>query len=129
MARTVGYPQSVIKTASGAHGTLSLSFAATASQGIGRLGFVVLGTEGEVEIALRGPCLTLKHTKADGSVVLTEHAHCGVGLELAAFIRAIKGIDDGLGGPLSALKDVALLQASFESHGKLVDLQELLPEF
>ena len=119
----------VIKTASGAHGTLSLSFAASASQGAGRFGFVVLGTGGLVEITRESPCLTLKHTKADGSVVSTEHAQHGVELELAAFVEAIKGIDDGLGGPISALKDVALLQASFESQGKLVDLQELVPEF
>ncbi|KAF9652272.1 NAD(P)-binding protein [Thelephora ganbajun] len=118
----------VIQTASGAHGSFSLSFAASV-QNTARFGFVILGTEGLVEITRKGSDLTLKLTKADGSVDTIEHAPRGVQLELAAFVNAIKGVDDGLGTPLSALKDVGLLQAAFESQGKLVDLQELVPEF
>ena len=72
--------------------------------------------------------LALKLTKADGSVVSTDHAHRGVELELAAFADAIKGVDDGLGTPLSALSDVGLLQATFQSQGTPIDLQELVPE-
>lgn len=117
---------SVIRTASGTHGTFSLSFAASA-QSAARFGFVVLGTQGLVEITCEGSGLTLKLTKADGSVVSTDHAQRGVELELAAFVNAIKGVDDGLGTPLSALKDVGLLQATFESQGKPIDLQELVP--
>ena len=118
---------SVIRTASGTHGTFSLSFAVPA-QSAARFGFVVLGTEGLVDITREDSGLTLKLTKADGSVVSTDHAHRGVELELAAFLNAIKGTDDGLGTPLSALKDVGLLQATFESQGKPIDLQELVPE-
>lgn len=91
-------------------------------------GFVVLGTEGQAEITRDGSNLILKFTKADGSVVSTEYAPRGVELEHAAFINAIEGVDDGLGMPLSALKDVGLLQATFESQGKPIDLQELIPE-
>jgi hypothetical protein len=91
-------------------------------------GFVVLGTEGQAEIIRDGSNLILKFTKADGSVVSTEHPPRGVELEHAAFINAIEGIDDGRGTPLSALKDVGLLQATFESQGKPIDLQELVPE-
>lgn len=72
--------------------------------------------------------MTLKLTKADGSIISTDHTRDGVELELAVFINAIKGADDGLGTPSSTLKDVGLLQAAFESHGKPVDLQELVPE-
>lgn len=117
----------VIKTVSGAHGSFSLSFAVS-TENAARFGFVVLGTDGLIEITRKGSGLGLKLTKADGSIVLTEHAHLGVELELAAFVDAIRGVDDGLGTPLSALKDVGLLQATFESQGKPVDLQELVPE-
>jgi hypothetical protein len=117
----------VIQTVSGAHGSFSLSFAVPA-QSAARFGFVVLGTEGQVEITREGSGLTLKLTKADGSVVSTDHASRGVELELTAFVNAIEGVDDGLGTPISALKDVGLLQATFESQGKPVDLQELVPE-
>lgn len=117
----------VIQTASGAHGTFSLSFAVPA-QSAARFGFVVLGTEGMVEITRDGSDLTLRFTKADGSVISTGHAPRGVELELAGFVNAIKGLDDGLGTPLSALKDVGLLQATFESKGKRIDLQDLVPE-
>jgi predicted dehydrogenase len=117
----------VIQTASGAHGSFSLSFAAP-TQETARFGFTVLGTEGLIEIARGGSGMTLKLTKADGSIVSTDHANHGVELELAAFVNAIRGVDDGLGTPLSALKDVGLLQATFESQGKPVDLQELVPE-
>jgi len=117
----------VIQTASGAHGTFSLSFAAPAQEAA-RFGFVVLGTEGLVEIIREGSSLILKLTKADGSVVSTNHAQSGVELELAAFVNAIKGVDDGLGTPLGALKDVGLIQATLESQGKPIDLLEVVPE-
>lgn len=117
----------VIQTASGAHGSFSLGFAVSA-QGAARFGFTVLGTEGLIEITRGGSGLTLKLTKSDGSTVSIDHAHRGVELELAAFVNAIKGVDDGLGTPSSALKDVGLLQAALESQGKPVDLQELVPE-
>ena len=117
----------VIKTTSGAHGSFSLSFAVSARDAAS-FGFTVLGTEGLVEITRKGSGMTLKLTKADGSIISTDHARDGVELELAAFVNAIKGVDDGLGTPSSALKDVGLLQAAFESQGKPVDLQELVPE-
>lgn len=117
----------VIQTASGAHGTFSLSFAVPA-QSAARSEFVVIGTEGLVEITRGDSALELKLTKAGGSVVLADHAFRGVELELAAFVDAVKGVEDGLGTPLSALKDVGLLQATFESQGKPIDLQELVPE-
>jgi len=117
----------VIQTVSGVHGTFSLSFAVP-TQSAARFGFVVIGTEGLVEIAHGGSGLALKLTKADGTVVSTDYAFRGVELELAAFVGAIKGADDGLGTPLGALKDVGLLQATFESQGKPIDLRELVPE-
>lgn len=116
----------IIQTVSGAHGSFSLSFAVPA-ENAARFGFVVLGTEGLIEITRGGSGLVLKLTNADGSIVSTEHAHRGVELELTAFVNAIKGVDDGLGTPSGALKDVGLLQATFESKGKPVDLQELVP--
>ena len=117
----------VIQTASGAHGSFSLSFAAP-TQHTARFGFVVLGTEGLVEITREDSGLVLKLATGGNSALSSHHARRGVELELAAFVDAIKGIDDGLGTPLSALKDVGLLQATFESQGKPIDLQELVPE-
>ena len=104
-----------------------LSFSVSA-QDAARFRFTALRTEGLVETARGGSGLTLKLTKADSSIVSTDHAHRGVELELAAFSNAIRGVDNGLGTPSSALKDVGLLQAAFESQGKPDDLQELVPE-
>ena len=97
--------------ASNTHGTFSLSFAAPVQSSDSWSLLVGITREG-----------------ADGSVVSTNYGTRGVELELAAFVNAIEGTDDGLGTPLSALKGVGLLQATLENQGKPIDLQEVVPE-
>jgi hypothetical protein len=87
---------------------------AISAQDAAKFGFTVLGTDGLVEIVHGGSSPTLKLTKASSSVTSIDHAHRGVE-QLAALVNAIKGVDDGLGTPLSGLKDVGLLQNTFEN--------------
>ncbi|KAG1809583.1 uncharacterized protein BJ212DRAFT_1484294 [Suillus subaureus] len=53
----------------------------------------------------------------------------GIELEQASFFAALKGKDDGLGSPLSALKDVAVIEAALTSGGEPIDLEKLLSQF
>ena len=64
----------------------------------------------------------------DGKVEEIEEKTCGVEKELASFAKHIKGHDDGLGSPLGALKDVAIIQAGLDSNGSIVDLRKLVGE-
>ena len=51
----------------------------------------------------------------------------GIVAEFASFFDAIQGKDKlGLGNPLSALSDVAFVEAALNSNGKVVDLTKLL---
>lgn len=50
----------------------------------------------------------------------------GVELELRSFFQAIGGKDDGFGGPLGALQDVAFIEAALNSNGSPVDLVALV---
>ena len=47
-------------------------------------------------------------------------------IEVASFLDAIDGKDDGYGQPKDALKDVAFIQAALNSDGKPVDLVKLV---
>ncbi|KAG8750380.1 hypothetical protein FRC14_000601 [Serendipita sp. 396] len=51
---------------------------------------------------------------------------CGVEMELANFARHLGGDDDGLGSPVGALKDVAIIQAGLDSNGHTINLQNLV---
>ena len=50
----------------------------------------------------------------------------GVKVEVASFLQAINGNDDGFGKPIDALKDVAFIQAALNSNGSPVDLVKLV---
>ena len=54
-----------------------------------------------------------------------EEESVGVNLEVARFVDAIDGKDDGYGKGPDALKDVAFIQAALNSNGKPVDLIKL----
>ncbi|KAF8810440.1 NAD(P)-binding protein [Phlegmacium glaucopus] len=59
-----------------------------------------------------------------------EVAEKGILTEFTSFFDAISGKDDGLGlgDPLSALGDVAFIEAALNSNGELVDLTKMLQE-
>jgi len=61
---------------------------------------------------------------------IIEVAERGVLTELTSFFDAISGKDDGLGlgDPLSALRDVAFIEAALNSNGQLVDLTKMLQD-
>jgi len=58
---------------------------------------------------------------------IIEEAQNGIVAEFTSFFDAIQGKDElHLGNPISALSDVAFVQAALNSNGKLVDLTALL---
>jgi predicted dehydrogenase len=77
---------------------------------------------------------TIKTKKENGDIdvkVETEVIHersRGVEVEIASFVGAIEGHDDGhgFGQPRNALKDVAVIEAALNSEGKYVNLQALV---
>ncbi|KIJ10684.1 hypothetical protein PAXINDRAFT_172088, partial [Paxillus involutus ATCC 200175] len=137
----------IIKSADGSHGIFELSFGATtpSRESVGN-GIVITGTDGyltinrtEVKDPITGSNksisrLTIKSAPrgADGKPgpeqeeVIDEPVR-GVELELAGFFAAVlEGKDDGLGSPMGALRDVAVIEAALNSGGKLIDLERLV---
>ncbi|KAF9220076.1 NAD(P)-binding protein [Gyrodon lividus] len=137
----------VIKAADGSHGIFELSFAAPAPsrKSIGD-GTVITGTDGyltvnqmQVKDTVTGADksvfrLTIKSVTrgVDGKPCLEREEVIdepvrGVELALASFFAAVlEGKDDGLGSPMGALQDVAIIEAALNSDGKLIDLEKLV---
>ena len=137
----------ILKAADGSHGIFELSAAApTVSRSSVGNGIVITGTDGYLtvdETKIKDPVtgdeksisrVTIKSVTrdADGKVssereeVIDEPVR-GVEVELASFFSAaLKGKDDGLGSPRGALRDVAIIEASSNSDGRLVDLERLI---
>lgn len=115
-----------LQTTSGIPGTFTMSFV-LASKTLGNNSFKVNGTLGQITTVDGGDRMKVTITDSKGKAEVSEYPKDGVPLELASFVNVIKGTtDDGLGDPHNALKDAALLQAAFESHGSPVDMIELV---
>ncbi|KAG8991204.1 hypothetical protein FRB94_012694 [Tulasnella sp. JGI-2019a] len=135
--------QSILQTSSDAHGIFELSFAspnkAHASSGI-----EITGTSGFVRIANtnklpgRGgadprPRYVVNVVGRDGKEEVAEYENKGVEKEIEYFVKAVLGENDdpaveGKGEPRGAVRDVAVIQASLTSNGKLVDIKNLVEE-
>lgn len=136
----------IIKNADGSHGILELSFAAPSpSRSDAGQGLVITGTDGwlQVQQTLTRDLIhnveksvfriTIKSATRDANGVLgpekeevIDEPIRGVELEQASFFAALDGKVDGLGSPLGALKDVAVIEAALTSGGELVDLEKLI---
>jgi len=115
-----------LQTTGGIHGTFTMTFALPFKPSSGNT-FNVIGTTGQIATVVEGNRMKVTITNAKGGVEISEYPVDGVPLELASFVNVVRGAaDDGLGDPLNALKDAAFLQAAFESHGKPIDLVELV---
>ncbi|KIJ64973.1 hypothetical protein HYDPIDRAFT_111692 [Hydnomerulius pinastri MD-312] len=139
----------IIKSADGSHGIFELSFGAPTSSrtSIGN-GTIITGTDGYLTVGqtkVKDPVtggdksvfrIVIKSVTrdADGKPgpekeeVIDEPVR-GVELELASFFAAaLEGKDDGLGSPLGALRDVAIIEAALNSDGKSIDLEKLVSQ-
>jgi len=132
-----------------AHGIFELSFAAPAPSrnGVGNA-TVVTGNKGWLQIAnakvkgadgketsvVRVTVHTVTHEPKNEGEELKEveevidEEQTSVQSEIASFLEALKGKDDGLGEPRGALKDVAIIEASLKSEGQPIDLKKLVKE-
>lgn len=139
-------PQPIDKPA---HGIFELSFAAPAPSraGVGNT-TIVSGTKGWLQLSnaktiaddgtersvVRVTIHKVTHPQEKEGDVLKEEEEVvdepakGVEAEVASFVKAIQGEDDGFGAPLGALRDVAIIQASLNSEGKVVDLEKLVKD-
>lgn len=127
--------QALIHSEDGSHGVFELSFGLPAPPGSEV--FKVIGTEGTLIITKFSE--KDKTTQKDQSYIkvqitsaktgemeeIVEKAR-GVQEELANFASHLAGEDDGLGSLKGALQDVAVIQASLESNGSLIDLEQLI---
>lgn len=115
----------IIQTTNGIHGTFFITFSLPAESLRGDV-YTITGTKGRLTAIITDDKVVVKLTNTKGEVDTSEYDGQGVPNELASFIKVVVGgSDDGLGDPHNALKDVALLQASFDSHGERIDLEEL----
>ncbi|KIM22883.1 hypothetical protein M408DRAFT_332653 [Serendipita vermifera MAFF 305830] len=128
----------LIRSKDGSHGLFELSFGLPSSAGGGD-SFRVVGTEGILLITkFNKPgekegestqYIKVQITSAkDGSTEEIIEKTCGVKQELSSFAAHVRGQDDGLGKPLRALQDVAVIQAALNSNGSVVDLTKLIEE-
>ncbi|KAG0699987.1 hypothetical protein DFH29DRAFT_934460 [Suillus ampliporus] len=138
----------IIKNADGSHGIYELSFAAPSPSRSGAGGgLVITGTDGWLQVQqimardlihnVEQPTfrITIKSATRDANGVLgpekeevIDEPIRGVELEQASFFAALEGKDDGLGSPLGALKDVAVIEAALKSGGELIDLEKLISQ-
>ncbi|KAG6897088.1 hypothetical protein C0992_004172 [Termitomyces sp. T32_za158] len=126
----------VVRSGAHFHGTAELTWAAppTKSRPVADA-FLITGTEGWLSVNMAGGVHKVTIKSVDGKTgeeveETSEYEMQGVRLEIEAFLGAIEKKADALaiGDPLEALRDVAFIQASLNSNGKLVDLVGLVPE-
>lgn len=130
-----------VATADGAHGLVELTFGSPVPSRSEQAhnNITITGTDGWINIentslsnGKRGIRVTVYTVTKDDKgrdtgetkEVIEEEA-VGVNVEVARFVDAINGKDDGYGKPADALKDVAFIQAALNSDGKPVDLLKL----
>lgn len=138
----------IIKNADSSHGIFELSFAAPSpSRSDSGRDIVITGTDGWLQVQqtlardlvhnVDKPIfrITIKSATRDANGELgpekeevIDEPIRGVELEQASFFAALDGKDDGLGSPLGALKDVAVIEAALTSDGKLIDLEKLISQ-
>lgn len=138
----------IIKNADSSHGIFELSFAAPSpSRSDSGRDIVITGTDGWLQVQqtlardlvhnVDKPIfrITIKSATRDANGELgpekeevIDEPIRGVELEQASFFAALDGKDDGLGSPLGALKDVAVIEAALTSDGKLIDLGKLISQ-
>ncbi|PVG01641.1 NAD(P)-binding protein [Serendipita vermifera] len=127
----------VIRSEDGSHGVLELSWGLPSPPGLDL--FRVVGTEGILSISRFNK--KNEETGKDEAFYKVEiinagsgakeeivEKSCGVVKELENFANHLAGHDDGLGSPLGALKDVAIIQAGLNSNGSVIDLQNLVKD-
>lgn len=130
-----------VASADGSHGLVELSFGSPvpSRNELAHNGLSITGTDGWISIenatvngkgGLRVTVRTVTKDEKGRDVgeaeeVIDEESR-GVKVEVASFIAAIDGKDDGFGRPLDALKDVAFIQAALNSNGAPVDLVKLV---
>ncbi|EMD36780.1 hypothetical protein CERSUDRAFT_155077 [Gelatoporia subvermispora B] len=134
-----------VQSSSGAHGLVELTWGAPTPSRSTRAfnGLTVTGTRGWLSInqvqvldggapvgVLRTTISTLQ-TDADGRETgeteeVVDKRVMGVEAEIASFLDALAGTDDGLGAPRGALSDVAFIEAALKSNGAPVDLLALV---
>ena len=132
----------MVKSADGSHGLIELTWGApTASRSkLADNGLTITGTDGWITIKQVDGIFEIKifkqlKSERDGKVVGEEEevievpAHPnGIEKEIAGFLAAVNGSDDGLGNPREVLRDVAFIQAALNSNGSPIDLDALCQE-
>ncbi|KDQ61926.1 hypothetical protein JAAARDRAFT_190638 [Jaapia argillacea MUCL 33604] len=125
------------EASSAPQGTYNLTFAAPSSSAGKSNGYTIIGTTGfliidKLQSSIRITLTTVKVDPVTGKdlgeeVEVWEEKQCGVKMELREFLGAVRG-EKGweVGKPREAVKDVAIIQASLESEGRLVDLERLV---
>lgn len=138
----------IIKNADNSHGIYELTFAAPSpSRSDAGRGIIITGTDGWLQVQetlahdlihnveKRIFRITIKSATRDANGKLgpekeevIDEPIRGVELEQASFFAALDGKDDGLGSPLGALRDVAVIEAALTSNGELIDLEKLISQ-
>lgn len=135
----------IVRSADGSHGIVELSWGAPVQSRStdSNSSISITGTEGWLE-ATRTPTYGIRLVvrtavrDANGKMVwddekgkwkeveeVIEESSSGVEKELASFLRAIDGDDDGMDQPRGTLVDVAFIEAALNSNGAPIDLEEL----
>ncbi|PSR73244.1 hypothetical protein PHLCEN_2v10904 [Hermanssonia centrifuga] len=133
-----------IQTTDDSHGLVELTFGSPvpSRSTLANSGITVTGSEGWISIVTASNAdgkgvlrITVRTVTKDEKgrdngeteEVIEEEVR-GVKVEVASFLDAINGSDDGFGEPLGALKDVAFIQAALNSNGAPVDLVKLVQQ-
>ncbi|KAI0791483.1 oxidoreductase family protein [Irpex lacteus] len=120
-----------VATADGAHGLVELTFGSPVPSRSEQAhnNITITGTDGNGKRGIRVTVYTVtkddKGRDTGETKEVIEEEAVGVNVEVARFVDAISGKDDGYGKPADALKDVAFIQAALNSDGKPIDLLKL----
>ena len=134
--------QVIAKASDNFHGIVEISFASPTESHPEADDTVITGTEGWLSVTqvdkpgteetffriVIKSVVKVEGKPDEEKEEIIEEAEGGVGAEFASFFNAINGKDDGLGlgDPVSALSDVAFIEAALNSNGELVDLTKML---
>lgn len=126
----------IVRTANGAHGVVELSWGTPIPSRVAGAhnSISVTGKDGWLEITRASGVIRITVNTATrdekGKVTgeqteVIEEKEGGVQLEIASFLEALNGKDDGLDGPRGTLVDVAFIEAALNSDGAQVDIGKL----
>ena len=134
----------IAKSSTNFHGIVELTFAMPTESSPSPDHITVTGTEGWLSVTETtfpssgqdGIRVTIKsviktHGKPNTEIeTIIDEPQNGVQVELESFFLAVEGKVDGLelGNPKGALQDVAFIQAALNSHGQLVNLEQLISQ-